>query len=213
MFILQTTDRCWHTYQRQLSHLIQWKIFNGFCAVRPLLLLFVKRNLLLSVAEPSQASWPHASSLCAALPWRATETPSPEKKGWKREAVGRRSPTLHTGQLLLAHSFCTMTGQKLWRGSEVSKLWVSCSGAQQVLHQKVSFSWSISSAHQLQSLLVLKTISYLHSFLCYLQVLRTGIPAHLTQKKPDLLLLTGLSSQVGGLCSRPLSHIHNSHTN
>lgn len=81
MFILQRTDRCWHTYQKQLSHILkclQWLL----CCLT--LAAAVKRNLLLSVAEPTQASWPHASSLSAALPWRAAE-PHPLRRRDRKE--------------------------------------------------------------------------------------------------------------------------------
>jgi len=93
--------------------------------------------------------------------------------------MGNRPLTLHSIQLLLAHSFYKMSGQKLQAGSEVHEFWVygqkpsRCCTTEYLCPNPSDLLTSLKADQN-----NLHLTSYLSSFLLHLQALEMGIPAH-----------------------------------
>lgn len=120
-----------------------------------------------------------------------------EKKGWRRAEMGNRHLTLQTAQQLLAHSSCSAeaagSGFVVLRPRSFSQN-PSRSCTEEYLFPKPSHLLTSSKAYQNN----LKLTSYLDSFLPHLQVLGTGIPAHLPASTPSLLTVLCCQAVVQG---------------
>lgn len=150
-------------------------------------------------SQANQAPWPHDSGSSAALPRGAAESCS--LRTWRRAEMGNRLLTLQKAQLLLAHSSYSAeapgSGFMVLRpmSFRFSSQNPSRTSTAEYLFPKPSHLLTSFKAYQNN----LKLTSYLDIFLPHLQVLGTGIPAHLPASTPSLLTILCWQAVVQGV--------------